>query len=96
MDIIKTLEDEQLRENKFDFHVGDTVKVDYLIKEGNKERVQVYEGTVIKMQGTGLRRTFTVRRLAYGVGVERTFLINSPRVTNVRLVREGKDRKSVV
>ena len=85
MDIIKTLEDEQLRENKFDFHVGDTVKVDYLIKEGNKERVQVYEGTVIKMQGTGLRRTFTVRRLAYGVGVERTFLINSPRVTNVRL-----------
>ena len=76
MDIIKTLEDEQLRENKFDFHVGDTVKVDYLIKEGNKERVQVYEGTVIKMQGTGLRRTFTVRRLAYGVGVERTFLIN--------------------
>lgn len=61
MDIIKTLEDEQLRENKFDFHVGDTVKVDYLIKEGNKERVQVYEGTVIKMQGTGLRRTFTVR-----------------------------------
>ena len=64
MDIIKTLEDEQLRENKFDFHVGDTVKVDYLIKEGNKERVQVYEGTVIKMQGTGLRRTFTVRRLA--------------------------------
>ena len=87
MDIIKTLEDEQLRENKFDFHVGDTVKVDYLIKEGNKERVQVYEGTVIKMQGTGLRRTFTVRRLAYGVGVERTFLINSPRVTNVRLVK---------
>ena len=84
MDIIKTLEDEQLRENKFDFHVGDTVKVDYLIKEG----------TVIKMQGTGLRRTFTVRRLAYGVGVERTFLINSPRVTNVRLVREGKVRRS--
>lgn len=94
MDIIKTLEDEQLRENKFNFHVGDTVKVDYLIKEGNKERVQVYEGTVIKMQGTGLRRTFTVRRLAYGVGVERTFLINSPRVTNVRLVREGKVRRS--
>ena len=82
MDIIKTLEDEQLRENKFDFHVGDTVKVDYLIKEGNKERVQVYEGTVIKMQGTGLRRTFTVRRLAYGVGVERTFLINSPRAVS--------------
>ena len=60
----------------------------------SKERVQVYEGTVIKMQGTGLRRTFTVRRLAYGVGVERTFLINSPRVTNVRLVREGKVRRS--
>ncbi|NMB15228.1 MAG: 50S ribosomal protein L19, partial [Gallicola sp.] len=69
MDIIKQLEDEQVRENRLDFKVGDTVKIDYKVKEGNRERIQVFEGTVIRIQGTGIRKTFTVRRVAYGVGV---------------------------
>lgn len=94
MDIIKQLEDEQLRENSFDFRVGDTVKVDYKIKEGNRERIQVFEGTVIRIQGTGVRKTFTVRRVAYGVGVERTFPMNSPRVENVKVVRRGRVRRA--
>ena len=94
MDIIKQLEDEQLRENNFDFRVGDTVKVDYRVKEGNRERIQVFEGTVIRIQGTGVRKTFTVRRVAYGVGVERTFPMNSPRVENVKTTRRGKVRRA--
>lgn len=94
MDIIKQLEDEQLRENSLDFRVGDTVKVDYKIKEGNRERIQVFEGTVIRIQGTGVRKTFTVRRVAYGVGVERTFPMNSPRVENVKVVRRGRVRRA--
>lgn len=94
MDIIKNIEQSQMRENQFDFHVGDTVSVDYRIKEGSRERIQVYEGTVIKIQGGGMNKTFTVRRLAYGVGVERTFLYHSPRVENVRVKRRGKVRRS--
>lgn len=94
MDIIKQLEDEQLRENSLDFRVGDTIKVDYKIKEGNRERIQVFEGTVIRIQGTGVRKTFTVRRVAYGVGVERTFPMNSPRVENVKVVRRGRVRRA--
>lgn len=73
MDIIRQLEEEQLRKDELDFNTGDTVRVHYRIKEGTRERIQVFEGTVIKIQGTGLRSTFTVRRLSYGVGVERTF-----------------------
>ncbi len=94
MDIIKQLEDEQLRENSFDFRSGDTVKVDYKVKEGSRERIQVFEGTVIRIQGTGVRKTFTVRRVAYGVGVERTFPMNSPRVENVKVIRRGRVRRS--
>lgn len=94
MDIIKSIEDEQLREDKLDFNVGDTIKVDYLVKEGTKERIQVFEGTVIKIQGKGVRKTFTVRRVAYGVGVERTFPMNSPRVKAVKVVRRGKVRRA--
>ena len=94
MDIIKQLEDEQLRENSFDFRVGDTVKVDYKVKEGNRERIQVFEGTVIRIQGVGVRKVFTVRRVSYGIGVERTFPINSPRVENVKVTRRGKARRS--
>ena len=94
MDIIKQLEDEQVRENRLDFKVGDTVKVDYKVKEGNRERIQVFEGTVIRIQGTGIRKTFTVRRVAYGVGVERTFPMNSPRVENVKVTRRGRVRRA--
>ncbi len=94
MDIIKQLEDEQVRENRLDFKVGDTVKIDYKVKEGNRERIQVFEGTVIRIQGTGIRKTFTVRRVAYGVGVERTFPMNSPRVENVKVARRGRVRRA--
>ena len=94
MDIIKQLEDEQVRENRLDFKVGDTVKIDYKVKEGNRERIQVFEGTVIRIQGTGIRKTFTVRRVAYGVGVERTFPMNSPRVEIVKVARRGRVRRA--
>ncbi|HHX68170.1 MAG: 50S ribosomal protein L19 [Miniphocaeibacter sp.] len=94
MDIIKQIEQEQLRENSFDFNVGDTVVLDYRIVEGGKERVQKFEGTVIKIQGTGSRKTFTVRRVAYGTGIERTFPIHSPRIENLKVTRKGKARRS--
>ena len=71
-------------------NIGDTVKVSILIKEGNKERTQIYEGTVIKRQNGGVRETFTVRRIAYGVGTEKTFLLHSPKVLNIEVVRRGK------
>lgn len=94
MDIIKSIEQEQIKENLPEFNVGDTVQVFYKIVEGTRERVQVYEGTVIKIQGKSSRRSFTVRRLSYGVGVERTFLINSPRIDNLKVTRRGKVRRS--
>lgn len=94
MDIIKQIENEQLRSNNFEFAVGDTVVLDYRIKEGTKERVQKFEGTVIKIQGTGSRKTFTVRRMAYGTGIERTFPIHSPRIENLKVIRRGKVRRS--
>ena len=85
MDIIKMLEAEQLRDDLPEFAVGDSVQVHYKVVEGTRERIQVFEGTVIKIQGGSARKTFTVRRISYGVGVERTFPMHSPR-----------DRKSVV
>jgi large subunit ribosomal protein L19 len=94
MDLIKALEQEQLKESMTDFNVGDTVKVHYRIKEGNRERIQVFEGTVIKRQGGSVRETFTVRRISYGVGVERTFPVHSPRVEKLEVVRKGKVRRS--
>ncbi|WFA09780.1 50S ribosomal protein L19 [Tissierella sp. Yu-01] len=94
MNIIKMLEDEQLRNDIPSFNVGDTVQVHYKVVEGTRERVQVYEGTVIKVQGEGARRTFTVRRLSYGVGVERTFPIHSPRIEKLVVTRRGKVRRS--
>ena len=94
MDIIKQIEDEQLRKENYDFHVGDTVVLDYRIREGGKERLQKFEGTVIKIQGSGLRQTFTVRRLSYGVGVERTFLVHSPRIAKLVVTRKGKTRRA--
>lgn len=94
MDIIKMIEDEQLRDDIPSFNVGDTVQVHYKVVEGSRERVQVYEGTVIKVQGGGARKTFTVRRLSYGVGVERTFPIHSPRIEKLVVTRRGKVRRA--
>ena len=94
MDIIKMLEDEQLRNDLPNFNVGDTVQVHYKVIEGTRERIQVYEGTVIKIQGGGARETFTVRRLSYGVGVERTFPMHSPRIEKLVVTRKGKVRRA--
>lgn len=94
MDKIKAIENEQLRANKLELNVGDTVKVHVKIKEGNRERIQVFEGTIIKRQRGGSNETFTVRRTAYGTGVERTFLVNSPKVEKVEIVRHGKTRRA--
>ena len=93
-DIIKNLEAEQLKENAPEFHVGDTVKVYAKIKEGNRERIQVFEGTVLKKQGTGVRSTFTVRKISNGVGVEKTWPLHSPIVEKVDVVRRGKVRRA--
>ena len=94
MDKIKAIENEQLRANKLELNIGDTVKVHVKIKEGNRERIQVFEGTIIKKQHGGASETFTVRRVAYGTGVERTFLVNSPKVEKVEIVRHGKVRRA--
>ena len=93
-EIMKSIEDAQLREQTFDYNVGETVKVSALIKEGNRERIQVFEGTVIKIQGTGSRQTFTVRKNSNGVGVEKTWPVNSPLVEKVDVVRRGKARRA--
>ncbi|WP_416198062.1 MAG: 50S ribosomal protein L19 [Sporanaerobacter sp.] len=94
MDIIKMIEDEQIKKDIPEFNVGDTVQVHYKVKEGTRERVQVFEGTVIKRQGGGARETFTVRRLSYGVGVERTFPLHSPRIEKLVVTRKGKVRRA--
>ncbi len=94
MDYIKELEAKQLKENVTAFRVGDTVRVAYRIKEGQRERIQMFEGTVIQRQGAGSNETFTVRRLSYGVGVERTFLVHSPRVEDITVTRQGKVRRA--
>ncbi len=94
MDIIKSIEHEQLKNKIPELKVGNTVKVHVRIKEGNKERIQVFEGIIIKVQGGGLNQTFTVRKTSYGVGVEKTFLIHSPLVEKIELVRVGKARRA--
>ena len=94
MDIIKSIEHEQLKNSIPEIRVGNTVRVHVKIKEGNKERIQVFEGIVIKKQGGGVNATFTVRKISYGVGVEKTFLIHSPLVEKVELVRVGKARRA--
>jgi len=93
-DIIKNIEAEQLKAEAPEFHVGDTVKVYAKIKEGNRERIQVFEGTVLKRQGGGVRETFTVRKSSNGVGVEKTWPIHSPHVEKVEVVRRGKVRRA--
>ena len=94
MDIIKSIEHEHLKARIPDLKVGNTVKVHVRIKEGNKERIQIFEGIIIKVQGEGINKTFTVRKTSYGVGVEKTFLIHSPLVEKVELVRVGKARRA--
>ena len=93
-DIIKKIEAEQLKAEVPAFNVGDTVRVYGKIKEGNRERVQVFEGTVIKKQGGSNRATFTVRKLSNGVGVEKTWPLHSPNVEKVEIVRKGKVRRA--
>jgi large subunit ribosomal protein L19 len=93
-ELIRAIEAEQLRNDLPSFNVGDTVKVYVKIKENNRERVQMFEGTVLKKQNGGVRETFTVRRVAYGVGVERTFPMNAPIIENIEVVRRGKVRRA--
>lgn len=94
MDIIKSIEHEQLKNKIPDLRIGDTVRVHVKIKEGNRERIQVFEGIIIKKQGGGVNATFTVRRISYGVGVEKTFLVHSPNVEKVEVTRVGKARRA--
>ncbi len=93
-DIIRELEKEQLRTDLPKLEIGDTVRVFVKVIEGSRERLQNFEGTIIKMQGGGIRKTFTVRRLSYGIGVERTFPYNSPRIGRIEVVRHGKVRRA--
>jgi len=93
-DIIRSIEKEQLRTDIPDFKVGDTVRVYVKVIEGTRERLQAFEGTVIRRKGGGIRETFTVRRVSYGVGVERTFPLHSPRIDRLEIVRRGKVRRA--
>lgn len=90
MNIIETIEKESLRENVPQFSVGDTVRVLFKVIEGNKERIQAYEGIVIARKHGGVRETFTVRHISSGIGVERTFPVHSPKIDKVEIVRKGK------
>lgn len=92
--IIKQIEDAQLKENVTEFGVGDTIRVHNKIKEGNRERIQIFEGTVLKRQGTGARETFTVRKNSNGVGVEKTWPVHSPFVEKIEVIRQGKVRRA--
>ena len=94
MDIIKSIEHEQMKNKIPDLRVGNTVKVHVRVKEGNRERIQIFEGIIIKVQGAGVNKTFTVRRIASGVGVEKTFLVHSPTVEKVVVTRVGKARRA--
>ena len=93
-DIIRELEKEQLRSDLPKLEIGDTVRVYVKVVEGNRERLQNFDGIVIKMQGGGIRKTFTVRRISYGVGVERTFPYHSPRIGRIEVVRHGVVRRA--
>ena len=93
-DIIKNIEAAQLKAEVPEFRVGDTVRVHALIKEGNRERIQIFEGTVLKRQGGSTRETFTVRKSSNGVGVEKTWPIHSPHVVKVEVIRQGKVRRA--
>ena len=94
MDALKVMTDGMVKEEKPAFRIGDVVKVHVKIREGERERIQVFEGTIIARKGSGVSETFTVRRISYGVGIERVFPVNSPNVAKVELVRTGKVRRS--
>ncbi len=94
MDIIKAIEAEYKKENVDKFSIGDTVDVHVKIKEGNRERIQIFTGTVIKCQNSGLNKTFTVRKISNGVGVEKTFPVNSPKIAKIEVKRAGKVRRA--
>ncbi|MGB4439348.1 MAG: 50S ribosomal protein L19 [Sedimentibacter sp.] len=94
MELIKSIENEQLKGDLTAFNVGDTIKVHVKIKEGNRERIQMFEGVVIKKQGGSNRETFTVRKISYGIGVERTFPVHSPKIEKIEVVRFGKVRRA--
>lgn len=94
MDIIRELEAEQLKKDIPSFQIGDTLKLHVKIKEGTRERVQAFEGTLIKRQNGGIRETITLRRVAYGVGVEKTFALHSPLIEKIEITRRGKARRA--
>lgn len=94
MDIIQAIEKEQLKADMPKFEIGDIVKVHVKIKEGNRERIQIFEGTVIKRQNASSNETFTVRKLSFGVGVERTFPVHSPKIEKVEVTRQSKVRRA--
>jgi large subunit ribosomal protein L19 len=94
MDIIKSIEQEQLKKDLPELNVGDTVKIHLKVKEGTRERLQVFEGTIIGRKGDGLTETFTVRRVSYGVGVERIFPVHSPKIDHIEISRKGKVRRA--
>ncbi len=94
MDIIKALEQEQLRTDLPSLSIGDYVKVHLKVKEGTRERIQIFEGTIIAKKGAGLKETFTVRRVSYGVGVERILPVHSPKIAQIEVVRKGKIRRA--
>lgn len=94
MDILKSIENEQIRADLPKLEIGDYIKVHAKIKEGTRERIQIFEGTVIALKGSGLKETFTVRRVSYGVGVERIFPVNSPRIDHIDVVRKGDVRRA--
>ncbi len=94
MDLIKEIEAEQIKETPENFRIGDTVKVHFKIIEGQTERIQIFEGLVIAINNSGIRKTFTVRKMSYGVGVERIFPLHSPRVERTVVVRRGRVRRA--
>ena len=96
MNIIDQIEKEQLRNDLASFNIGDTVRVMVKVKEGEKERIQAYEGVVIAKKGSSIRETFTVRRVSFGIGVERTFPLHSPRIDKILVVRKGKVRRAKI
>lgn len=94
MDVIKAIESEQIVDSIENFNIGDTIRVHFKIVEGTNERIQVFEGLVIAKKNGGIRKTFTVRKISYGVGVERIFPLHSPRIQNIEVVRRGRIRRA--
>ena len=94
MDIIRAIEHQQIKQDVPEFNVGDNVKVHYRITEGNRERIQVFQGDVIRRQGASNRETFTVRKISFSIGVERTFPVHSPKIERIEVVRQGDVRRA--